>query len=204
MLTIIWDIDDVLNNLMRSWFYQGWLPHHPDCQLEYNDITENPPDKLLKTSKEEYLESLDAFRLSKNAMLMQPNPNILQWFNNYGHKCMHIALTNRPLKTVPPLAGWIFSYFGDWIRTFSFIPPSRNNDSPPRYFQTKKDYLLWLGNADIFIDDNLDNIIDAESIGMKTILMPQPWNNSKLTINETLILLLDIISNLGKSKNNTK
>ena len=27
MLTIVWDIDDVLNDLMRDWFTESWLPH---------------------------------------------------------------------------------------------------------------------------------------------------------------------------------
>ena len=59
MRTLVWDIDDVLNDLMRSWFTEEWLPTHPDCRLAYADLLENPPHRVLGIAEAEYLASLD-------------------------------------------------------------------------------------------------------------------------------------------------
>jgi len=192
MLTIVWDVDDVLNNLMHSWFSAVWKPQNKKSILEFSGITENPPHKLLGIAKREYLESLDAFRLSKDAGDMKPNPEILRWFAKHGKKYNHIALTARPAKTIPPSAEWVFRYFGAWIRTFAFVPSKRENGSLREHFKTKKEYLDWFGKADIFVDDSPENIRAAKSLGIKTVLIPQPWNNSKLTLKELLDLLNDM------------
>ena len=57
--TIAWDVDDVLNNLMRAWFEEKWLIDHPECNLLYEGLTENPPHRLLETNVDNYLKSLD-------------------------------------------------------------------------------------------------------------------------------------------------
>ena len=69
MKTIVWDVDDVLNNLMQSWLETAWLPAHPACQITYRLLTENPPHHLLGISKIEYLQSLDDFRLNRFGQL---------------------------------------------------------------------------------------------------------------------------------------
>ena len=38
MLTIAWDVDDVLNDLMGAWLKDAWLPAHPECTLAYDDL----------------------------------------------------------------------------------------------------------------------------------------------------------------------
>ena len=57
------------------------------------------------------------------------------------------------------------------------------------YDQSKKEYLEWLKKGDIFIDDNLGNIADAKDFGMKTIVIPRPWNTTGGSIHENLQLL---------------
>ena len=42
MKTIVWDVDDVLNDLMAAWFYEAWLPAHRDCTVTYAQIAQNP------------------------------------------------------------------------------------------------------------------------------------------------------------------
>ena len=39
MLTIVWDVDDVLNDLMHAWFKHSWLADHPDGKIRYEDFT---------------------------------------------------------------------------------------------------------------------------------------------------------------------
>ena len=65
MLTIVWDIDDVLNDFMKRWFEQWWRPQKTNCKLNYNDLVENPPHNILGIDLQEYQNSIDAFRSLK-------------------------------------------------------------------------------------------------------------------------------------------
>ena len=191
MLTIVWDVDDVLNNLMQSWFENTWLRTHPGCNLSYRDIVRNPPGRILGISKSEYLESLDSFRLSKEYSHMKPNESAMCWFFERGRLYRHIALTATPLKTASISAEWVLGHFGKWIRSFSFVPSSRKGEYSPLYDRTKGDYLSWLGKGDVLIDDNMENVEAAKKIGLRTVLMPQPWNNSRQTQAECFGSLLE-------------
>ena len=194
MKTVVWDVDDVLNDLMGSWLTRLWLPEHPDCRVRYREITTNPPDEVLGISREEYLASLDRFRLSADAAAMEPNPAVLAWLNAHGAGCRHVALTARPLASAPAAAHWVLTHFGAWIRTFTFVPSWRPQECLPPYDAAKADYLQWLQRADVLIDDAPDNIEGAARLGIRGVLMPQPWNSSRLTLPETLELLTDIVA----------
>lgn len=185
MITIAWDIDDVLNELMRFWFKE-WLILHPQCILKYEQISENPPHRLLGVSKEDYSNSLDEFRLSGRYRAMQPNLEIKKWFLRYGKFFRHIALSAVPQREAPVSAEWAFAHFGIWIRTFHFVPSLRKGEKLPLYDKSKKDFLKWMGKVDIFIDDTEANLSACEELGIKVVLFPQPWNKSKLSIAETL------------------
>jgi phosphoglycolate phosphatase-like HAD superfamily hydrolase len=185
MLTIVWDIDDVLNDLMRSWFTQAWLPTHSGCLLAYSEITENPPVNVLGISRSEYLESLDVFRVSELAQRMQPNPHVLDWLQSYGSEYRHVALTARPLQSAPHAAEWLFRHFGAYMRTFGIVP-TRLAASEPSYDRDKAEFLRWLGKADVLVDDSEENIIAAEKLGVCGVLYPQAWNGCRQTVQEVL------------------
>ena len=193
MRTIAWDVDDVLNDLMRSWLEQRWLPSHPNCSLRYEDIVENPPHRLFGVSLDEYLTSLDAFRLSGAAGRLPPVAAVLAWFHQYGEHFRHIALTATPLCSVPVSAGWVTRHFGPWIRSFNFVPSKREGECIPMYDRTKSDYLRWWGKVDILVDDSAVNVEAARALGIRAILMPRPWNQSRLTIAETLEYLTRLV-----------
>ena len=72
MKTIIWDVDDVLNDLMRAWFEDYAALNGTHTHITYDRLTSNPPHELLGISRMEYLESLDKFRLSEMAENMTP------------------------------------------------------------------------------------------------------------------------------------
>ncbi len=57
MRTIVWDVDDVLNNLTEHWL-AGWQAGHAGFALDYREITRNPPHELFGLTFEAYLESL--------------------------------------------------------------------------------------------------------------------------------------------------
>ncbi|MDD2890483.1 MAG: hypothetical protein PHE49_07575 [bacterium] len=189
MKTIIWDIDDVLNDLMKSWFENIWLPSNPGCRLSYKNLTSNPPNELLNLQKEDYFKLLDEYRNSNKANNMKPDEKVIKWFEKYGENFRHIALTARPTHTVSAVAEWVLCYFGKWIRTISFIPSGRPNIYMPTYDKGKVEYLKWFGKADFFIDDKTEDIEGAKKLGIKSYLVAQPWNNGKLTLPMILDLL---------------
>lgn len=182
--TIVWDVDDVLNSLMRDWFEQAWLPAHPECAVQYEDLGENPPHRILGVEREEYLASADAFRASEAARRMQPNTLVLEWMREHGAGFRHVALTARPLETTPHVAEWMFRHFGTWIRCFGVVP-SRAEPGLPEYHRNKGEWLAWLGGADLLVDDSLENVRLAEALGIRAMVWPQPWNGGG-TVNEAL------------------
>jgi hypothetical protein len=184
--TIVWDVDDVLNDLMKSWLEKHWLPKHRQCRFKYAEISENPPHNLINATLDEYRQSLDSFRNSETARRMRPSKKVLNWFAENGCKYRHIALTSRSIVTVPVLAEWVFTHFGHWIKTFSFVPAARKGQKLPVYDTNKGDYLAWLGKGDVFIDDDENNVKLAAKQGIRTILFPRPWNSSKSTVAQAL------------------
>ena len=185
MLTIAWDIDDVLNQLMRDWFSQDWLPLNPDCKLSYLDLKQNPPDAVLGIIRAEYLSSLDSFRISKRAHDLRPNLEIVKWLDSFGADYRHIALTVRPLESTPHAAEWVFRHFGKYIRSFAVVP-SRPESNIPIYDRDKGEFLRWFGKADVLVDDNEENVCAAESLGIRGVLFPQPWNRAVGSVQQTL------------------
>ena len=61
---IVWDVDDVLNNLMASWI-DDWS-YRNKKKYRINDLIENPPNRMLKISLEEYYNdsSIDYIELN--------------------------------------------------------------------------------------------------------------------------------------------
>jgi hypothetical protein len=192
MKTIIWDVDDVLNDLMREWIENWWRPAHPECTIAYDAITQNPPHRVLGISLAEYRMSLDAFRFAEGARL-KPIPEVLSWFQEYGSHCRHITLTSVPLCASDISAAWVLKYFGQWIRSFNVIPSPRREDVIPVYDQTKKDFLEWWGKADILIDDNPVTVEAAHTLEITGLLMPSPWNKSQTTRASVLKSLTELV-----------
>lgn len=190
MKTIVWDVDDILNNLMQNWFEKKWLPEHPGCKLKYEQITNNTPEKLLNCTREEYLSSLDEFRLSKMYPAMEPNKEVLAWFNKYGDQARHVVLTAVPLKAAQVSAAWVVKNYGKWIRSFNFIPSTRDNINIPGYERTKAECIKRMGNVDLFIEDNDHNI---EGVREKSLLVARPWNKSKDSMQQVLNKITKVI-----------
>lgn len=190
--TIVWDVDDVLNDLMKVWLEDFWTPRHPGTAVTYAEIGDNPPEKLLGVSKREYLASLDQFRLSGAYDRLEPNVEIRKWFVSHGASCRHIALTRTPLATAHISAAWVLKHFGTWIRSFHLIPSPRPGENSPVYDNNKGAYLRYFGKADLLIDDAEDNARSAEKAGVAALLYPRPWNKSVMTVRELLDRIMEI------------
>ena len=185
MRTIVWDVDDVLNNLTGLWF-ERWRQQHPECTLVYGDLRRNAPHELLGISFEAYLASLDEIRASISGHEdLTPNPQIVAWLNTHGHRYRHMALTARPPHAAAAAGAWVLGHFGKWIRTLTFVPPRQPADWPI-YDRNKGDHLDWLNLDAILVDDSAINIMEVKDRGRPAILFPQPWNPDAQTVAEVL------------------
>ncbi len=174
---VVWDVDDVLNELMRAWFDERCRSEHAPGVFRFEQLTVNPPHQLLGLSESEYLHSLDSFR-ADHYMALKPRPETCAWFKEHGHRARHIALTGAPRALAHLSAAWVVEHYGDWIRTFAFVPSIREpRDASTR--ESKGDYLSWLQRGDVLVDDNSDNTLAAEALEMSGVLVPQPWNTSR-------------------------
>ena len=106
-------------------FATSGSPGHPECPvLQYEEITANPPHQVLGiSSKEEYLASLDAFRVSEAARRLTPNRRDPRVAATHGDRSTATsALTARPLASAGVAAEWVFRHFGNYIRCFGVVP----------------------------------------------------------------------------------
>lgn len=174
MVTITWDVDDVLNNLTEAWL----AANHPAAA--YSALTTNPPLEPLGLERYAYLASLDHFRATRFASL-RPNAEVLAWFREHGHRARHVALSAVPRRFAPVSAEWTLAHFGDWIRTYSFIPSPRPDDAFPAYDTAKGAFLARTGLADALVDDSEANIREARGLGLAALVFPQPWNSARAT-----------------------
>lgn len=177
MKTIVWDVDDVLNDLMRAWLETAWKPSHPGCCTSYEALRENPPHVLLGTDLDAYRASLDAFRAGEGRNLV-PVPETLAWFERHGDGFRNVALTATPLAAAPAVASWVLTHFGRWIRAFAFIPSPRSGVSLPVYDADKGEWLESLRQVDAMVDDREENLAPARARGIRTIVFPRPWNGA--------------------------
>jgi hypothetical protein len=196
--TIAWDVDDVLNDLTRAWLERGWRPAHPGSAARYDGLTANPPHECLGVTREEYLRSLDEFRLASFDTL-EPSAAVLAWLARHGADCRHVALTATPRAVAPLSAAWVLRHFGDWIRVFAFVPSPRKGDRFPSA-GTKGEALEWLTGIDVLVDDSPANVAAARAVGRAAVLVPRPWNDAPGTIEDALSELLDGVRRRGTSR----
>lgn len=185
MQTIVWDIDDVLNDLLRDWFDSAGCELATRPGLSYSDLTSNPPHEALGVPRETYLASLDRFRRSDYPGIA-PLPESRSWFARHGHRAHHVALTAVPLPAAHLSAEWVIRHYGEWIRTFAFAPSRGAGPSRPDVV-TKTEYLRWLGKTGVYVDDREENVAGVESLGFRAVMMPRPWNSARAESREAAL-----------------
>jgi 5'(3')-deoxyribonucleotidase len=184
---IVWDVDDVLNNLTRDFFHVYALGYQKN--IKYEDLIKYDFYDILQMTKAEYLYELDRYRLFSYTL---QNEHILNWFKKYGNNFYHIALTATPRKIASLSVKYVMEIFGNWIQAVNFVYSKRDDDNSIEYFKSKGEWLKWFGKADFFIDDNEQNLEKAKELNPElTCYCPkQPWNNG--------IPIEEILENLSK------
>lgn len=177
IITIAWDVDDVLNNLMDVWldYYNSIF----QTDYSFGQLVENPPNKILNISSKEYTKLLDEFRLSNFAKDLSPNLEIKHWMLQNIGKYRHIALTSTSAHTSFNSASWVFKNFYECIYSYNLVPAKRDYAIDLPYL-SKKDFLSENNHVKILVDDNIKNIEDACSVGVKGFLLKKPWNDGML------------------------
>lgn len=192
MKVIMWDVDDVLNNLMGEWFRSTWKPLHPACSLDYQGITKNPPHDLLGVDKQVYLQSLDSFR-RQSFNVLKPIPEMVDWFRLYGCKAEHVVVTSVPVIAAHQSAEWVFTHFGEWVRSFNIVPSPREG-SRDHGATSKSDFMRTFSKVDIVVEDNPETIRSMREMGISAVTIPRPWNDSRQTLESTLNGLTKLVT----------
>jgi FMN phosphatase YigB (HAD superfamily) len=73
------------------------------------------------------------------------------------------------------------------------VPSRREGEQIPQYDLSKESFLEELGRGDVFLDDTPRNIEGVGRMGLKTILIPQPWNESRQSLSEALQSLTQLL-----------
>ena len=137
---------------------------------------DNPPHRLCGLDLQDYLASLDQFRLCPAFASLAPRPELLEWFQRNGDAFEHHVLTARPTRTVAAGSSWVFTHFGRWVRHFHFVPAARPDDLAPDSGAGKECLLRQIGCVDFMVDDSAGNLKACAPLVGRGILVPQPWN----------------------------
>jgi hypothetical protein len=175
MKTVVWDVDDVLNELTAEWFRQAWQPTRGTA-VRGEALVRNPPHELLGVSLEEYLASLDDFRRTRYASLA-PVPEVIRWFETHGDTARHVAVTAVPSTLAHVSAWWVLRHFGRWITTFACVNARAARGQAGPMAQSKREYLAWLGRGDVLVEDREETLAACADLGVAGVLVPRPWNS---------------------------
>jgi hypothetical protein len=170
--TIAWDVDDVLNDLTRSWAESVGL------EERFDDGVGGDPASYVTSlgfPPGEYLSSLDEFRAHRYGSL-EPNPLTRLWFMRHGTRCDHVALTRTPLWASALVRAWVLEHFGRWITDVIVTPSRRPTDPTGTRYPSKGDVMASIREPAALVDDTEANLLTAREI-CRVVTFAQPWNS---------------------------
>lgn len=172
---LIWDIDDVLNDLSRLCIESTAQKLRPGIKFE--EIKNNPPLPELGCDLEEFRLILDECR-DKYLYSQAPRKDVLAFFQKNGENFRSMTLSSAPMDMASRSAEWVLRHFGRWIHGTVFVPSPRKRvitGSP--LFSSKAEAVVTLGG--ILIDDMPINVEAVKKAGGKALYFPAPWNENK-------------------------
>lgn len=171
---------------MRPFLELWWMSRHNNTNISYEQLTENPPHRLLGVSRNEYLQSLDEFRLSETAANLLPEPEVLDWFRQHGDHYQHAVVTATSVTTAHVSAEWTFKHFGRWVRSFHLVPSARSGDQIEDCLNSKASFVKDLGVSAALVDDSEDTILQLDGTKISGVIFPRPWNKRRGSVLEAL------------------
>ena len=184
---ILWDVDDVLNDLTRVCVEKILSRNYPG--LVYENLRHNPPLPELECDRETFVAMLDECRERYFAELV-PQSEVLGFFREHGGSFRSMALSAAPMSIAPESAKWVLTHFGKWIQSTLYVPSFRANYLvESAMFSGKEEAAKLLGG--ILIDDSPENVKKVLNTGGRALLFPAPWNeNRNMSRKEFFDLLL--------------
>lgn len=176
MKTIIWDVDDTLNNFRFDWFLHNKEELKKiDHDISYDYFNIKNPYNILNDNKDTFIKSLKDFK-NYNHFKITVNKEIYNWFYKYGKNYNHIILTKCSKDYFEFAVNFVNKYFGKWIQSYNYI--SGNKKDNLNEFLTKAEFIKkYFKEIKYFIDDSEKNCKQVEELGIKTFCPKQPWNN---------------------------
>ena len=191
---LIWDIDDVLNELTALCI--GTTAQKLKPGIKWEELHTNPPLQELECSLDEYRRILDECR-DQYLYSRPPCREVLEFFQEWGHLFRSVTLSSSPMHMAPRSAEWVLRHFGSWIQGTIFVPSPRKHVSvATALFASKAEAVLALGG--ILIDDMPINVERVRAAGGEALYFPAPWNENKdMSIKD---FLSEVIKKLELSK----
>jgi 5'(3')-deoxyribonucleotidase len=172
---LIWDIDDVLNDLIRLCISTTAQTIRPGIRFE--DLQQNPPLQELGCSLDEYRSILDECR-AEYLYDQPPRKEVLEFFQTWGDQFRSVTLSSAPVSTAHRSAEWVLRHFGRWIHGTIFVPsPRKHIPIGIPLFASKAEAVSTLNG--ILIDDMPQNVEPVRAAGNKAFYFPAPWNENK-------------------------
>lgn len=187
-VTIAWDVDDVLNELTRSWAETAGLGDR------FKDGQGRDPGAYVNSlgfPPSDYLISLDEFRANCYGSL-EPNSLTHAWFVQHGSRCDHVVVSRTPLKASSIMRAWVLDHFGRWITNVIVTPSWRSTDPSGTLYPSKGDIMQSIRKPAVLVDDTEANLVEARRT-CHVVTFAQPWN-SGASQRDSLAELTDILA----------
>jgi uncharacterized HAD superfamily protein len=177
-LHVAWDLDDV--EILHMPVLKNWHNEQYGTNFVLNDYAGMDFASLWNCSKEETRRRMDEFFVCeqfRDPGVVEGMPELM---NNLGrHK--HSVVTGRVHRLEALTYEQIERYFGR--STFSFIEFTNHWTSSRR----PKSTVLEQIEADILIEDSLEQAHEASEAGYPVILVDYPWNRGVLPKNSARV-----------------
>lgn len=171
----LWDIDDVLNDLVQLCINTTAQCLAPG--ISFDQIYNNPPLEELNCTPADYMKILDECR-EQYLFQQPPKREVLDFFESCGNRFHALTLSSAPMDLAPRASEWVLRHFGRWIQGTIFVPsPRKHIPAGSVLFASKAEAVNKLNG--ILIDDMPINVEAVRHAGGRAIYFPAPWNENR-------------------------
>ena len=172
MKTIAWDVDDVLNECMRTWLKPRGCP-----PIRAGRSPTRKSWRIRRAASSAARGGIS--RLARRVPPVGPPGRC----SRFRRSCIGSSSTARSCGTWPsapchcrrPIsAAWVFCHFGRWIRSFHFFP--RRTRANPALRSLERRGVATMGNDRRVGGRQSRQFGLRQTFGNRTFCFPRPWN----------------------------